>query len=300
MNKKLLFGALIAFSMSSNAQTPTTLFTDGFESSFSQPYQQSWPQYFKSGQWEGFFGTASVVSPYAGQQCLQLMTTTDAAVASNYFSFGGSVAPGYAATLYNGLIESPASVKLDYQISYSKSGNDFAAILVYVCDTLGTTDQSDDVVLYQGGSGVASSTNWMAGSVTVTATSNANNGEANQVKIFAYSSYSSSNQPGTFTDGTRLFLDDMKLSYINTAGIKEMIDLGVSTYPNPAQNVLNIDLKENIESIQIFSLDGKSIISQEVNAMNAKIDVSTLLSGSYIYKIKTIDGNTFSKSFIKE
>ncbi|TDP03042.1 T9SS type A sorting domain-containing protein [Flavobacterium sp. 245] len=71
-------------------------------------------------------------------------------------------------------------------------------------------------------------------------------------------------------------------------------------YPNPVQDILNIDSKNTIQkkSMQIFDVLGQTIISV-LNAENvSKIDVSKLQSGNYILKISSDRGSSSFK-FIK-
>ncbi|MEO6177240.1 MAG: leucine-rich repeat domain-containing protein [Flavobacterium circumlabens] len=71
-------------------------------------------------------------------------------------------------------------------------------------------------------------------------------------------------------------------------------------YPNPAQNVLNISIKNDIiiKSLAIYDILGQLVIAVP-NAENVStIDVSKLRTGNYILKIKT-DNGTSGVKFIK-
>lgn len=65
---------------------------------------------------------------------------------------------------------------------------------------------------------------------------------------------------------------------------------GFSYYPNPTNNVLNIKYKQNINKVTINSLLGKAVLTKEVNAKSAALDLSSLNTGIYIVTVNS--GNT--------
>lgn len=71
-------------------------------------------------------------------------------------------------------------------------------------------------------------------------------------------------------------------------------------YPNPANNVLNFTVKNNIaiSGISINDISGKEIYKSENSATNS-IDVSNLSSGVYFVTFKS-ENNLVTKKFIKE
>lgn len=73
-----------------------------------------------------------------------------------------------------------------------------------------------------------------------------------------------------------------------------------SVYPNPAVDVLNFNLNGDATSIAILSLDGKVISSQEVTGTFAKVNVSNLTSGIYMYQVATTNGVVATNKFVKK
>ncbi|TCN55545.1 T9SS C-terminal target domain-containing protein [Flavobacterium circumlabens] len=71
-------------------------------------------------------------------------------------------------------------------------------------------------------------------------------------------------------------------------------------YPNPAQNVLNISIKNDatIKSIAVYDVLGQLVIAVPNAVDVSTIDVSKLRTGNYILKIKT-DNGTSGVKFIK-
>lgn len=75
----------------------------------------------------------------------------------------------------------------------------------------------------------------------------------------------------------------------------------VQLYPNPAKGILNLSLSNTSASqIQIFTLDGRQVISQKVNSLvnEQSIDVSALSNGSYLLKLSDKNKTITSKMFL--
>jgi type IX secretion system substrate protein len=97
------------------------------------------------------------------------------------------------------------------------------------------------------------------------------------------------NAPSWFKDP---FAEYSKLCELN---IKDIYKIGITLYPNPAQDILNIKTQELIKVIKIYSLQGSLV--QE--GSSASIDVSKLNAGLFFVQI-TFEGKTVAKKFIKE
>lgn len=84
----------------------------------------------------------------------------------------------------------------------------------------------------------------------------------------------------------------------NSLGIQEINDLTQTyAFPVPTSTVLNVTNPKNGSSlIEVFDLSGRKVLTNEIstNIDITQIDVSSLLKGTYVYKI----GNSSSK-FIK-
>uniref|UniRef100_UPI004049BBD4 T9SS type A sorting domain-containing protein n=1 Tax=Flavobacterium sp. TaxID=239 RepID=UPI004049BBD4 len=73
-------------------------------------------------------------------------------------------------------------------------------------------------------------------------------------------------------------------------------NLEVSLYPNPANNVLNIEMTNEVKSIEIYNIQG-----QKVKAANQKqINVSDLASGMYMIRIQDTENAVSTKKFMKQ
>jgi hypothetical protein len=86
-------------------------------------------------------------------------------------------------------------------------------------------------------------------------------------------------------------------------GVENVIekDLKLRIYPNPATSSLNIESNEAIESIKVFDLYGRIILSVvEPNSNNAQFSVLELNPASYFLELKTQTGKSTMMNFIKQ
>lgn len=70
-------------------------------------------------------------------------------------------------------------------------------------------------------------------------------------------------------------------------------------YPNPVNEVLNLNATRPIEQVSIYSLLGQQVLETSVNQNQTAINTSPLSAGVYLLKAK-IDGNTATYRFIKQ
>lgn len=70
-------------------------------------------------------------------------------------------------------------------------------------------------------------------------------------------------------------------------------------YPNPVQNVLNLSYTANITKVDVFNLVGQQVMSREMNASSAQLDMSPLAAGTYLVKVM-VEGAMKTLKVIKE
>jgi hypothetical protein len=78
-------------------------------------------------------------------------------------------------------------------------------------------------------------------------------------------------------------------------GMEENV-IEASVSPNPAADVLNIKISEEIASVVITTLDGKVVATEAANAIN----VTELNAGMYIYTVTTANGKVATGNFVKK
>ena len=71
----------------------------------------------------------------------------------------------------------------------------------------------------------------------------------------------------------------------------------ISLYPNPTQEVLNVNSADQIAKIEVYDLLGKKVASNN-NAKN--VNVSALGKGVYVVKVAQENGSVVAKRFIKQ
>lgn len=84
------------------------------------------------------------------------------------------------------------------------------------------------------------------------------------------------------------------------AGVNEKSALSAKTYPNPATEVLNIQLNTNASSVSILGLDGKVLSTEKVNSNEVSVNVANLVSGMYVYELTSTSGEVVRNSFVKK
>ena len=70
-------------------------------------------------------------------------------------------------------------------------------------------------------------------------------------------------------------------------GLANQTMTGLSYFPNPVQNQLNVNYTENITSIVVFNLIGQKVMNVKPNATNVVLDMSTLAAGTYMIQVNS-------------
>jgi hypothetical protein len=86
------------------------------------------------------------------------------------------------------------------------------------------------------------------------------------------------------------------LSDCNLLGVNEFNLNGLTLYPNPVKDILNVDYKNPVSKIEVYTILGNLV--QSVQNSN-QIDLTNLTTGIYIAKIKSIN-REITKRIIKQ
>ncbi|MEP5131761.1 T9SS type A sorting domain-containing protein, partial [Nonlabens ulvanivorans] len=74
----------------------------------------------------------------------------------------------------------------------------------------------------------------------------------------------------------------------------------IQIFPNPTSDYLGITASEELESVEIFNMDGKSVLSKSLQTNSAHIDLTDLFPGLYIVKVDNLTGSTQVFKVIKK
>jgi hypothetical protein len=74
--------------------------------------------------------------------------------------------------------------------------------------------------------------------------------------------------------------------------------LELSIYPNPASDKLYINSGDKIREIEVYTLEGRLVISKQISAFEFRLDVGSLRNGLYFIQIVTEEGRAASKLLI--
>ena len=96
-----------------------------------------------------------------------------------------------------------------------------------------------------------------------------------------------------------VYLDNIYFYKEATASLDNNRLLGLSMYPNPVENQLEISANNTIKNITVFNILGSRVLNFEVNKSKASLDVSNLNIGIYLIKYTTENGVGTAK-FIKK
>ena len=279
MKKLLLSVALVAASFASNAQI---IVNGDFEAAISSPLAGV-------GQtlgWGTGIYSAESTSPFAGARSAKLETVNSPQI-NAAFGWGSDTITGLMLQTVNGVIANPANLSISFAYKYTRVASDTGVVIVNLYDTLAAGD-ADDVLLYQAFAEFTATTSaWGTMTIPVAANPEEPTGTVNQLFFAAVASNNAVASPGT-----TLWLDNITTGF---AGVEENEVITASVYPNPATDVLNIKMNEEVASVVVTALDGKIVATESSTSVN----ISALNTGMYLYTITGVSGKVAKGNFVK-
>ncbi|MEO0899041.1 MAG: T9SS type A sorting domain-containing protein [Bacteroidota bacterium] len=90
---------------------------------------------------------------------------------------------------------------------------------------------------------------------------------------------------GNIPDGTVYRFERTSLP----TSVEEVKDQLFAAYPNPSQGLLEIEIQGKLSATwaEVYSMDGKKVYEQDIQAVKAKMDLSQLQKGAYILRLRT-------------
>ena len=138
--------------------------------------------------------------------------------------------------------------------------------------TNGSTNLSDFTTIY---SETLSTTEWLMKSITLNPSYN---GQTIRV-AFVHNNC---------TDMFIMKIDDILIG--EGVGINAVEENSVNIYPNPANNVINVNATSNISNVEVYTIAGQKVGDFTANSTYTAISTSNLTSGLYLMKIHTENG----------
>ena len=84
-----------------------------------------------------------------------------------------------------------------------------------------------------------------------------------------------------------------------TLSVDEFALAQFNYYPNPTTGLLNINAKQNIDTIKVFNTLGQVVMDLSPNAMDTTLDFTNLSQGTYFLR-SSINGNIATHKIIKK
>lgn len=93
----------------------------------------------------------------------------------------------------------------------------------------------------------------------------------------------------TYSDNSTILGQGFQQTNINIVGLTSITSgLNISVYPNPFGDLINVNIDSEIDNewqYELYSSDGKLILSNYINAPQKSVDLSDLAMGVYCMKI---------------
>lgn len=267
-----LFVALFAMTICAKAQI-----VDGFEDydAFTVDPAGFWTYYDGDGQQTyGFNGTTFDNAYYTGSCIVFNPSLTVPSTEENHAAHSGSQ--------YLAFFNATSGATNDWMISPMLSFTSNGTLTFYAREL--TTQYGDEIMkVYY------STTDNDPSSFTLIATENVGSTEWAEYSYTIPANAKYIAIQCNSNDVFALFIDDVVISG-GTTSVAEVSNNEVSVYPNPANNVVNVNANSNIDNVEIYSISGQKVGDFTANGTTTSINTESLSNGMYLMKINTENG----------
>ena len=95
-------------------------------------------------------------------------------------------------------------------------------------------------------------------------------------------------------DGFKLYLDDIEVRKDDPVGIAENPTIAFAVYPNPSQELINIQVSQDFQRIELKSTNGQLLRTSDQSSMN----INDLKPGPYFLTVYS-NGQSLTKRIVK-
>ncbi len=111
-----------------------------------------------------------------------------------------------------------------------------------------------------------------------------------------FQEFGPTNQVGVNEAAWGAFLTMDGLNIPSTVSLNEHeTNFGINIYPNPTNEGITIEAKDEILKIELYSMDGKLILSKESNSKSVSLNLAVTSQGYYVVKVVTASNIGYSK-----
>ena len=87
---------------------------------------------------------------------------------------------------------------------------------------------------------------------------------------------------------------------VSTTNVLDLaLNLKITVYPNPSDEIINVVCNELIKSVSVYNLLGKKVYEKSISNIHTEINISEYNRDIYLLKVTTENGNDFFHKIIK-
>jgi hypothetical protein len=116
-------------------------------------------------------------------------------------------------------------------------------------------------------------------------------------KVTFYGSALSSNASGNTDSDEYANIPSLTISESTANSVNNLQVNKIQVYPNPTSDFVQISSDYAVESIRVFSVSGKMILSENLTGNQYRMDVQEWSNGVYIIELTTDQGTEFHRVF---
>ncbi|MEO8149643.1 MAG: serine hydrolase [Bacteroidia bacterium] len=231
-----------------------------------------------------------------GQTSLAQFNGTSSAVKNNYFD--GFIGAQYDLDLPMINITGIANAALGFEYAYTNYPGYYDSLRILISSDCGVSWQS---LFYKGGNGLKT-----APTATDVFYPTSSQWKHETISLAAYTGEVLIRFRNICGYGNNLYIDDVHIDQSTGIGTIAISKAGISVYPNPAQNELNVQFAgmNGNSSLKIIDITGRIVMEKTaaitLNQYSEILDISNLQNGMYQLTITTADNKTITTKVIKQ